>query len=211
MTIAAPRGYITHTHIVSVSHAHTLLYKFLPRTCTLSVSLSLCLSNADSQTWTQSFIRGCTRTPISHSNRGKLHPQINTLMEFHTFIWPTHLTLQPGAWKGSMSWRKSLPVYMSLNMAEVQEINTAEFSQSKRDILNVINAVDCSLYQKARKKERNYYNLQGVFCKAEYALINFQNLFQIQRSKLSASPLVMIDMPVFASFIEREWNTIVRS
>lgn len=38
-----------------------------------------------------------------------------------------------------------------------------------------------------------------------------KNPFQIKRSKLSASPVVMIDMPVFASFIEREWNTIVRS
>lgn len=170
MTIAAPRGYITHTHIVSVSHAHTLLYKFLPRTCTLSVSLSLCLSNADSQTWTQSFIRGCTRTPISHSNRGKLHPQINTLMEFHTFIWPTHLTLQPGAWKGSMSWRKSLPVYMSLNMAEVQEINTAEFSQSKRNILNVINAVDCSLYPKSQKKREELLQPAGCILQSRICL-----------------------------------------
>lgn len=57
---------------------------------------------------------------------------------------------------------------MLLNMAEVQEINTAEFSQSKKDILNVLNTVDCSLYPKSQK---NYYNLQGVFCKAEYVLI----------------------------------------
>lgn len=35
--------------------------------------------------------------------------------------------------------------------------------------------------------------------------------FQIKRSKLSTGPVVMIDMPVFASFIEWEWNTIVRS
>lgn len=100
---------------------------------------------------------------------------------------------------------------MLLNMAEVQEINIAEFSQSKQDILNVLNTVDCSLYPKSQKKDRNYYNLQDVFCKAEYVLINFQNPLQIRRSKLSASPLVMMDMPVFASFIEWEWNTIVRS
>lgn len=32
-----------------------------------------------------------------------------------------------------------------------------------------------------------------------------------KRNKPSASPVVMMDMPVFASFIEPEWNTIVRS
>lgn len=63
---------------------------------------------------------------------------------------------------------------MLLSMARVQEINTAEFSQSKQDILNVLNTVDCSSYPKRQKKDRNYYNLRGVFCKAEYALIHFQ-------------------------------------
>ncbi len=48
-------------------------------------------------------------------------------------------------------------------------------------------------------------------CKEEYDWIDFQNSFQIKRSKLSASPVVMIDMPVLDSFIEWEWNTIVRS
>lgn len=68
------------------------------------------------------------------------------------------------------------------------------------------------------KKARNYYNLQSVFCKGERVWSDLKkrkqkrtNPFQIKRSEPSASPVVMIDMPVFASFIEPEWNTIVRS
>lgn len=61
------------------------------------------------------------------------------------------------------------------------------------------------------RTERNDHNLQGGLCKAEYGWIDFQNSFQIKRGKLSASPVVMIDMIVLDSFIEWEYNTIVRS
>lgn len=40
---------------------------------------------------------------------------------------------------------------------------------------------------------------------------NDNNKRKKKRNKPSASPVVMMDMPVFASFIEPEWNTIVRS
>ena len=49
-------------------------------------------------------------------------------------------------------------------------------------------------------------------CGVMYGWIDFRSPFQIKKGgKLSASPAVMIDMPVLDSFIEWEWNTIVRS
>lgn len=74
--------------------------------------------------------------------------------------------------------------------------------------MNVINATDCSLYPRNLGKR----GLAGCIMPSRVCLdLSKINPFQIKRSKLSASPVVMIDMPVFASFIEREWNTIVRS
>lgn len=94
---------------------------------------------------------------------------------------------------------------MLLCITEVQQIQHSRLSSlrkqegSKRDTLNRINTTDCSLCTGNLKTERNYHNLQGGLCKAEYVWIDFQNSFQIKRGKLSASPVIMIDMPVLDS------------
>lgn len=101
---------------------------------------------------------------------------------------------------------------MLLNMTEVQEINIARVLSKQARRIEHDQRHRLQFISKKLGKKRTYYNLQGVLCQAEYVWICLKkNPFQIKRSKLSASPVVMIDMPVFASFIEREWNTIVRS
>lgn len=188
MTIAAPQGYITHTFTVSLSHAHTLWYTFLLwHICKHIVHtlLSLFLSLSRLQTAPRQenvvLFKGSHKL-VSHCGRSKLHPQINTLMGFHTFI--TRLTLQSFTLQGEGSHvsGRRLPVHMLLNIIEVeQEISVADRLSSLRkrggskwDTLNAINATDCSLCTGNLKTEGNYHNLQGGLCKAEYGWIDFQ-------------------------------------
>lgn len=66
---------------------------------------------------------------VFHSGRSKLLPQINTLMEFRTFI--TRLAPQSAALQGEGShvWGRRLPVYISFCIIQVQQISVAGFSQ----------------------------------------------------------------------------------
>ncbi len=140
-------------------HTHTLVHIPVAHMHAHCPYLSLALSASLMQTprHEDTVLFKAAPKLVSHSGRGKLHPQINTLMEFHSFI--THPTLQSVALQGEGKRvsGKTLPVYMLFYITEVQQINIAELSQeagSECDALSLINAIDCSLCTGNLKTEK---------------------------------------------------------